>query len=121
MQRLVSDEGHFISETAMQAPKDAKKAWDEGLVLLTKNQRPEALASFQKAVKAYPKFADARLRIGITQVQLKLVEPAKESFRKANMALGNLSNLHTQTQYPWGFHAHSIRTPTLVFLYMTVR
>ena len=83
LHRLGNDEGHFISESAMQAPKDAKKAWDEGLVLLTKNQRPEALASFQKAVKAYPKFADAWLRIGIIQVQLKQIEPAKEAFRKA--------------------------------------
>lgn len=31
----------------------------KGLISLQKNQRAEALASFQKAVKTYPQFADA--------------------------------------------------------------
>jgi len=83
LHRFGNDEGHFVSETTLRAPKDAKKAWDEGLVLLTKNQRPEALASFQKAVKAYPGFADAWLRIGVTELELRQPEPAKESFQKA--------------------------------------
>jgi Flp pilus assembly protein TadD len=83
MHRYGNDEGHFISVSAMQVPKDAKKAWDEGLAFMAKNQRPEAVASFQKAVGAYPKFADAWLRLGVLQLQLKQVEPAKESLHKA--------------------------------------
>ena len=83
LHRFGNDEGYFVSEAVLRAPKDAKKAWDEGLVLLAKNQRPEALASFQKAVKAYPGFADAWLRIGVAELQPKQPEPAKESLRRA--------------------------------------
>lgn len=83
LHRMGADEGHFVSAAASLAPRDAKKAWDEGMLSLQKNQRPEALASFQKAVKVYPKFADAWVRVGILQAQMKAFEPAKEAFQKA--------------------------------------
>ena len=83
LHRIGADEGHFVSAAAAQAPKDAKRAWDDGMLSLQKNQRSEALASFQKAVKAYPKFADAWVRIGIIQARLKAMEPAREAFLKA--------------------------------------
>jgi Tfp pilus assembly protein PilF len=86
LHRIGANEGHFVSAAAMQAPKDAKKAWDEGMLSLQKNQRPEALESFQKAVKAYPTFADAWLKIGILQVQLKGIDAGNDAFLKAMQA-----------------------------------
>ncbi len=83
LHRAGETEGHFVSAAAAQAPKDAKKAWDEGMLNLQKNQRPEALASFQKAVRAYPRFADAWVRLGILQAQARAMEPAKEAFLNA--------------------------------------
>jgi Flp pilus assembly protein TadD len=99
LHRIGSDEGHFISTVALQAPKDAKKAWDDGMTSLQKNQRAEALASFQKAVKIFPEFADAWTRIGILQVQLKQTEPGQSEPGKS--AFEKAMTLDSKLIVPW--------------------
>ena len=83
LHRMTKDEGSTVSMTSMMAPKDAKKAYEKGLDALKKKKSDEAEKEFQKAVAAYPKFADAWFRLGAMQMDQKNVEAARASFAKA--------------------------------------
>lgn len=83
LHRLAGVEGASISATSFLAPKDAKKAYDHGLQSLLKNKYDEAGKDFEKAVAAYPKYADAWVNLGKVRLQQKSVEPAREAMLKA--------------------------------------
>jgi tetratricopeptide (TPR) repeat protein len=59
-----SEEGSTVSAVSLAAPKDAHKAYTKGLELLKKSKTGDALASFEKAVEAYPNYAAAWYEIG---------------------------------------------------------
>ena len=83
LHRMGQDEGSTVSMTAMMAPKDAKKAFEKGLDALKKKKTEDAQKEFEKAVAAYPKYADAWFRLGTLQLSEKNTEAARNSFGQA--------------------------------------
>jgi len=96
LHRMGNVEGTSISATSMMAPKDAKKAYQKGLELMLKNKPEDAAKEFEKAVTAYPKYADAWVSIGKIRVAQKNVPGAKEAFLKALEADGKLVAPHVE-------------------------
>lgn len=76
-------DGHLISPTSLEAPKDAKKEFDKAQEVVRKNKQAEAIQGYQKAVKAYPDYAAAWFELGRLQAAAKNVPAAKESFNAA--------------------------------------
>ncbi|MES1257193.1 MAG: tetratricopeptide repeat protein [Acidobacteriota bacterium] len=83
LHRLANVEGTSISATSFMAPKDAKKAYEKGLQSMLKNKNEDASKEFEKAVLAYPKYADAWMSLGKIRLQQKALEPAREAMLKA--------------------------------------
>lgn len=83
LHRIANVEGLTISATSLNAPKDAKKAFDKGLEAKKKNKLDEAQKQFEKAVEAYPKYAVAWYELGALQeIQSHPVE-ARKSYDEA--------------------------------------
>jgi tetratricopeptide (TPR) repeat protein len=59
-------EGLTVSATSEQAPKNARKAYENGLDAAKKNKPDQAEQEFRKAVDLYPKYAAALLELGKT-------------------------------------------------------
>src|SRR5260370_42252448 len=59
LRRRANVEGTTVSMTTLQAPKDARKAYDKARDALRKGKTADALSEFEKAVAAYPHFAAA--------------------------------------------------------------
>jgi tetratricopeptide (TPR) repeat protein len=83
LHRMGNVEGSSISATSFMAPKDAKKAYEKGLQSLLKNKPEDASKEFEKAVLAYPKYADAWMNLGKVRMQQKSFEAAREAMLKA--------------------------------------
>ena len=83
LHRMSKEEGSTVSMTSMMAPKDAKKAFEKGLEAIKKKKTEDAQKEFQKAVAAYPKYADAWFNLGALQMEGKNVEGARNSFTQA--------------------------------------
>jgi tetratricopeptide (TPR) repeat protein len=83
LHRLGNVEGTTISMTSLQAPKDAKKAYEKGKDFLKKNKPAEAQKEFQKAVDAYPRYAVAWFELGRLQEAQKQVDESRKSYAAA--------------------------------------
>ncbi len=83
LHRLGNVEGAAISLTSLQAPKDARRAYEKGTQDLRKNKPAEAASQFQKAVETYPKYAAAWFELGKIQQQNEEVAKARQSFASA--------------------------------------
>jgi len=83
LHRLANVEGTSVSATSLNAPKDAKKAWEKGTQLLHKSKAEDASKELQKAVDIYPKFASAWLELGRARIQQQQFGPANEALLKA--------------------------------------
>jgi tetratricopeptide (TPR) repeat protein len=83
LHRLAGIEGSSISVTSMMAPKDAKKAYEHGLQSLLKNKPNDAGKDFEKAVAAYPKYADAWVNLAKLRLEQQSIEPARAALMKA--------------------------------------
>ncbi|MGB7760639.1 MAG: tetratricopeptide repeat protein [Bryobacteraceae bacterium] len=55
----------IVSATTLEAPANARKAYDRGIDALAKRKPEAAAEEFAKAVKAYPKFAIAWYQLGL--------------------------------------------------------
>jgi tetratricopeptide (TPR) repeat protein len=84
LRKLAAGEGPSMS--SQQAPKDAKKAFDKGADALKARKLEEAIKEFQKAVEAYPAFAEAFCEMGRAQAALKQAPDARKSFQAAIQA-----------------------------------
>lgn len=69
LRRLANVEGTSISMTTLQAPKDARKAYDKAREALRKGKTADAQKEFEKAVGAYPQFAAAWYELGLIHEQ----------------------------------------------------
>jgi Tfp pilus assembly protein PilF len=97
-----------VSATALSAPRDARKTWEKGVQLLRPEQWDPAGAEreFEKAVRIYPKFAEAWLYLGRALIQERAEDRAREAFLKAIdaddklpepfMELGMMASRHRQ-------------------------
>ncbi len=86
LHRLANVEGSAVSVTSLQAPKDARRAYEHGMQALRKNKPEEAAKEFQKAVDKYPAYAAAWFELGAIQAQNQENGPARQSFAKAMAA-----------------------------------
>lgn len=86
-----------ISATTLQAPKNAKKAYENGLKQIRgdKPKWDKAAKELAKAVEIYPQFAEAWYELGEAQLRLQDVDKAKQAFRHAIEADANF-----QKPYP---------------------
>jgi tetratricopeptide (TPR) repeat protein len=83
LHRMGNVEGNTISATSLNAPKDAKKAYDKGKEALKKKKPADAEKEFLKAVAAYPKYAAAWYELGLLQQNQKKFDEARQSYEKA--------------------------------------
>ncbi len=86
LHRLANVEGSAVSMTSLQAPKDARRAYDKGALDLRKNKPADAAKQFQKAVDIYPKYAAAWYELGRIQQQDGETAKARQSFGNAMAA-----------------------------------
>lgn len=96
LHRIANVEGTSISATALNAPKDARKAYEKGLQFLHKARSAEAAKEFEKALAIYPKYANAWVDLGRARMTLKDQDGAREAFLKAIGADGKLVDAHAE-------------------------
>ncbi|HXI39065.1 MAG TPA: tetratricopeptide repeat protein [Bryobacteraceae bacterium] len=65
LRRRANVEGTTISMTTLQAPKDARKAYEKAREALRKGKVADARNELEKAVSAYPHFAAAWYELGL--------------------------------------------------------
>jgi tetratricopeptide (TPR) repeat protein len=75
--------GATLSAAPYQAPKDARKAYENGIDAERKGRLPEARQYFEKAVQIYPKYTSAWFRLGGVLRNLAQTEPARDAFSHA--------------------------------------
>jgi TolA-binding protein len=83
LHREAPGEGSTISVTTLQAPKDARKAFEKGLEYIKKNKYAEARTEYEKAVQIDQKFAAAWCELGKMQAGAEDFDMARGSFRMA--------------------------------------
>jgi tetratricopeptide (TPR) repeat protein len=83
LHRLANVQGATISAVSLQAPKDAKKAFDKGRDLLKKKKDSEAAKEFEKAVEIYPKYSTAWFELGRLKEQQSDPEGALKAYGQA--------------------------------------
>ena len=83
LNRIAGVEGSSISVTSMMAPKDARKAYEQGLHALLKNKPGDASKDFEKAVAVYPRYADAWVELGKLRIAQQSIAPARAALMKA--------------------------------------
>jgi lipoprotein NlpI len=86
LHRLGASEGTTVSATSLNAPKDAKKAYEKGVDSMKKKKPEEAVKNLEKAVEIYPKYAAAWNELGRIQVIKGDPEAGRKSFEQAMAA-----------------------------------
>jgi hypothetical protein len=64
LHRLANIEGHTVSMTSLEAPKDARKAYEKGRDALDRRKPQAAQKELRKSVALYPKYAAAWCALG---------------------------------------------------------
>jgi Tfp pilus assembly protein PilF len=85
LHRLDGVSGTAVSATSLAAPKEAKKAYENGIKEMRK-QKPnpdKAGKEFEKAVAAYPQYAAAWAALGQLRLSQQNTQGAQEAFEKA--------------------------------------
>jgi TolA-binding protein len=83
LRRLAAVEGTTISVTSLEAPKDAKKAYERGVQAVKKEKWQDAQKNLQKAVEIYPKYAAAWYELGRAYNGLGNAEEARKCYDQA--------------------------------------
>lgn len=83
VQRRTKVEGLTLSGSAYNAPKDARKAYDKGLVAARKGELANAQKYFGKAVEIYPKYVNAWFQLGTVLKKEQQKDAARTAFTKA--------------------------------------
>ncbi len=91
MHRLGGVRGDAVSVTTLEAPKNARKAYENAAKELRKKdaskRKPEkAVRDLEKAVAEYPKYAMAWTLLGQTKMSMNDPDGAREAFRMAMKA-----------------------------------
>jgi tetratricopeptide (TPR) repeat protein len=72
-----------VSATTLEAPANARKAYERGVDALAKQKAEAAADEFAKAVKAYPKFAIAWYQLGLLRQKRNDAAGANEAWKQA--------------------------------------
>ncbi len=83
LHRIGGVEGTTISATSLQAPKDAKKAYEKGRQANEKRKWKDAQRELEKAVAAYPKYAAAWHELGVAHQAQNQMEEARKAYGQA--------------------------------------
>jgi len=86
VQRMGEAQGTTVSATSLNAPKDAKKAYDKGHHAMENHKLQEAQPELEKAVQLYPRYASAWLDLGWVYTQENQLEKARNAFQQAHAA-----------------------------------
>jgi TolA-binding protein len=76
-------EGSTVSATSVNVPDKARKDYEKGLAEKKNGKLDSAQEKFQKAVDAYPEYAEAWLELGRVQVQNNDAAGARQSFHRS--------------------------------------
>jgi len=88
LERMEKAQGATVSATSLNAPKDAKKAYDKGHRAVENNKLPEAQQNLEKAVQLYPRYAAAWQDLGWVYAQQNQLDKARNAFTQAQSADG---------------------------------
>jgi len=88
LQRTGEAPGTTVSATSLNAPKDARKAYDNGHQAIEKSNLPEAQQDLEKAVQLYPQYAAAWLDLGWLYIRKNQLDKARDAFTHARTADG---------------------------------
>jgi tetratricopeptide (TPR) repeat protein len=83
MQRLGGGSGTTISLTTMQAPNNAKKAYEKAQKAISKENFKDAERELDKAVQEFPKFAAAWALLGMIHQSSKQLDQATKDYSQA--------------------------------------
>jgi Flp pilus assembly protein TadD len=83
LKRLGDNEGTTISVTVLNAPKDARKAYENGVADMGRKKWDAAQKEFERAVAAYPQYAPAWSDLGETLVQESKPQEARAAWDHA--------------------------------------
>ncbi len=86
LHRLVAVEGTSVSFTSLNAPKDARRAWQKGVRLLRSSHPSDVAAGekeLEKAVAVYPRYANAWADLGRARLHRQATDQARDAFLKA--------------------------------------
>lgn len=83
LKRLGKVDGVTLSITSLQAPKDAKKAYEKGINALKKEKTDEGQRELEKAVAIYPQYAAAWHELGGVYERSQKVNEARDAYGKA--------------------------------------
>jgi len=83
MQRLGGGSGSTISLTTMQAPSNAKKAYEKAQKAISKENFKDAEKELDKAVQEFPKFAAAWALLGMIHQSSKQLDQATKDYTQA--------------------------------------
>lgn len=96
LRRLGHVEGLTISATSLQAPKDAKKAFEKGSEMAKKNKVAEAQKELEKAVQIYPRYAVAWHQLGLAYEKQNQAEQARKAYTESINADSKFVNPYLQ-------------------------
>jgi len=83
LHRYANVEGTTISMTSLQAPKEAKKAFESGRKAMDKKKWAEARLQLEKAVGLYPQYAAAWCDLGRTLEESGNIDEARKAYAQA--------------------------------------
>lgn len=83
LKRMENVSGATISLTSMNAPKDARQAYEKGQKAYAQNKLPEAEKALEKAVNIYPNFATAWSLLGDLHARLGRFDQAVKEYSQA--------------------------------------
>lgn len=83
LHRRSNVEGTTISTTTLMAPKDARKAFDKAREAARKGKTNDAEKELDKAVAAYPQFAEAWNSLGVIHEEHREMADARRCFSQA--------------------------------------
>jgi Flp pilus assembly protein TadD len=86
LKRLGDHEGSTVSLISVNAPKDARKAYERGLSAANHKKYEQAATAFEAAVAAYPQYAQAWSDLGQVQAELNRPRDARASWERAVQA-----------------------------------
>jgi len=77
-------EGTTVSMVSLQAPKEAKQAFEKGRAALKKENWQEARKQYEKAVGLYPQYATAWTGLGVALERLNDTAGARNAYTQAS-------------------------------------
>ncbi len=83
LKRLGDNEGSTVSVTVLNAPKDAKKAYESGVAAMSRKKWEAAQKDFERAVATYPQYAPAWSDLGEVLLQQRKPQEARTACQRA--------------------------------------